>query len=107
METFIFPPAAGPRLVNVTNASVTSTLTMDPALRTSSSSLTQSAPPLFSSNASKVHSHGPGLSKASLGQMNRFYVDCSSAGQENSSHSPSGCCGYGDGSVLSHPLFPR
>ncbi|XP_056886681.1 filamin-B isoform X1 [Takifugu flavidus] len=69
----------GPRLVNVTNASETSTLTVDPALR-ASSSLTQSSLPLFSSNASKVQSHGPGLSKALVGQMNRFYVDCSNAG---------------------------
>lgn len=76
-----FPPL-GPRLVNVTNASETSTLTMDPALRASSSSLVQSSLPLFSSNASKVQSHGPGLSKASVGQMNRFYVDCSNAGED-------------------------
>lgn len=70
----------GPRLVNVTNASETSTLTVDPALR-ASSSLTQSSLPPFSSNASKVQSHGPGLSKALVGQMNRFYVDCSNAGK--------------------------
>lgn len=75
--------SVGPRLVNVTNASETSTLTVDPALRASSSSLTQSSLPLFSSNASKVQSHGPGLSKALVGQMNRFYVDCSNAGKDS------------------------
>uniref|UniRef100_H3CM53 Filamin B n=1 Tax=Tetraodon nigroviridis TaxID=99883 RepID=H3CM53_TETNG len=70
----------GPRLVNVTNASETSTLTLDPALRASSSSLTRSSAPAFASNASKVQSHGPGLSKAFVDQVNRFYVDCSNAG---------------------------
>lgn len=73
----------GPRLVNVTNASETSTLTVEPALRASGSNLTQSSLPLFSSNASKVQSHGPGLSKALVGQMNRFYVDCSNAGKDS------------------------
>lgn len=74
--------------MNVTNASETSTLTVDPALRASGSSLLQGALPLVASNASKVHSHGPGLNRASVGQANKFYVDCSSAGKETSSFGP-------------------
>ncbi|KAG7226659.1 hypothetical protein INR49_001829 [Caranx melampygus] len=71
----------GPRLVNVTNASETSTLTLDPAVR-SSSSFTQSAMPrLGDSDASKVLSRGPGLSKAFVGQKSSFSVDCSKAGK--------------------------
>ncbi|KAM9362097.1 filamin B a [Symphorus nematophorus] len=72
----------GPRLVNVTNASETSTLTVDPAVRASSSSFTQSAMPRFAdSDASKVLSRGPGLSKAFVGQRSSFSVDCSKAGK--------------------------
>uniref|UniRef100_A0A8C4EKZ8 Filamin B n=1 Tax=Dicentrarchus labrax TaxID=13489 RepID=A0A8C4EKZ8_DICLA len=72
----------GPRLVNVTNASETSTLTVDPAVRASSSSFTQSAMPRLSdSDASKVLSRGPGLSKAFVGQRSSFSVDCSKAGK--------------------------
>ncbi|XP_076600524.1 filamin B a isoform X2 [Chaetodon auriga] len=72
----------GPRLVNVTNASETSTLTVDPAVRASSSSFTQSAMPrLADSDASKVLSRGPGLSKAFVGQRSSFSVDCSKAGK--------------------------
>lgn len=71
----------GPRLVNVTNASETSTLTLDPAIR-ASSSLTQSAMPrLGDSDASKVVSRGAGLSKAFVGQRSNFTVDCSKAGK--------------------------
>ncbi|KAF7664185.1 hypothetical protein LDENG_00185990 [Lucifuga dentata] len=72
----------GPRLVNVTNASETSTLTMDPVLRASSSSLSQSSV-LWpaDSDASKVLSRGPGLSKAFVGQRSSFSVDCSKAGK--------------------------
>ncbi|KAF1391122.1 hypothetical protein PFLUV_G00038600 [Perca fluviatilis] len=72
----------GSRLVNVTNASETSTLTVDPAVRASSSSFTQSAMPrLGDSDASKVMSRGPGLSKAFVGQRSNFSVDCSKAGK--------------------------
>lgn len=78
------PPLSGPRLVNVTNASETSTLTVDPALRASSSSFTQSAMPRpADSDASKVLSRGPGLSKAFVGQKSSFSVDCSKAGERN------------------------
>ncbi|XP_056293610.1 filamin-B isoform X2 [Pseudoliparis swirei] len=61
----------GSRLVSVTNASETSTLTVEPALRASA---TQSA-------AGKVLSRGPGLSKAFAGQRANFSVDCSKAGK--------------------------
>uniref|UniRef100_A0A665V265 Filamin B n=1 Tax=Echeneis naucrates TaxID=173247 RepID=A0A665V265_ECHNA len=73
----------GNRLVNVTNASETSTLTVDPAVRaSSSSSFVQSAMPrLGDSDASKVLSRGPGLSKAFVGQKSSFSVDCSKAGK--------------------------
>uniref|UniRef100_A0A3B4VFD9 Filamin B n=1 Tax=Seriola dumerili TaxID=41447 RepID=A0A3B4VFD9_SERDU len=72
----------GTRLVNVTNASETSTLTVDPAVRASSSSFAQSAMPrLGDSDASKVLSRGPGLSKAFVGQRSSFSVDCSKAGK--------------------------
>uniref|UniRef100_A0A3Q1HBS1 Calponin-homology (CH) domain-containing protein n=1 Tax=Anabas testudineus TaxID=64144 RepID=A0A3Q1HBS1_ANATE len=72
----------GPRLVNVTNASETSTLTVDPVVRAASSSFSQSAMPrLGDSDASKVLSRGPGLSKAFVGQMSSFSVDCSKAGK--------------------------
>ncbi|MEQ2185313.1 hypothetical protein GOODEAATRI_016841, partial [Goodea atripinnis] len=72
----------GTRLVNVTNASETSTLTLDPTVRTASSSFTQSALPRpGDSDASKVQSRGPGLSKAFVGQRSNFSVDCSKAGR--------------------------
>ncbi|KAF0034429.1 hypothetical protein F2P81_012187 [Scophthalmus maximus] len=73
----------GPRLVNVTNASETSTLTVEPAVRSSSSSsFSQSAMPRpGDSDASKVLSRGPGLSKAFVGQRSSFSVDCSKAGK--------------------------
>lgn len=94
--------------MNVTNASETSTLTVDPALRASSSSFTQSALPLFASNASKVLSHGPGLRQAFVGQMNRFYVDCSNAGEENSAPiAPALALFCVVWSLPSHPPFPR
>ncbi|KAK5600034.1 hypothetical protein CRENBAI_011014 [Crenichthys baileyi] len=72
----------GTRLVNVTNASETSTLTLDPTIRTASSSFTQSALPRpGDSDASKVLSRGPGLGKAFVGQRSNFSVDCSKAGK--------------------------
>lgn len=67
----------------VTNASETSTLTLDSAVRASSSSLTQSAPPRpGGSDASKVLCSGSGLSKAYVGQKASFSVDCSKAGKK-------------------------
>ncbi|KAJ0050245.1 hypothetical protein NL108_014312 [Boleophthalmus pectinirostris] len=72
----------GPRLVNVTNASETSTLTLDPAVRSSSVSPAHSVPSWTSeADASKVLSRGPGLSKAFVGQRSSFSVDCSKAGK--------------------------
>ncbi|XP_026102404.1 filamin-B-like [Carassius auratus] len=65
----------GPRLVNVTNASEMSTLTVDPVNRARSTS------PRAASDASKVLSRGPGLSKAFVGQKASFSVDCSKAGK--------------------------
>ncbi|KAM4583192.1 filamin B a isoform 1-T1 [Fundulus diaphanus] len=72
----------GTRLVNVTNANETSTLTLDPVVRTASSSFPQSALPRpGDSDASKVLSRGSGLSKAFVGQKSNFSVDCSKAGK--------------------------
>ncbi|KAK1901828.1 hypothetical protein KUDE01_004793, partial [Dissostichus eleginoides] len=71
----------GARLVNVTNASETSTLTVDPAVRSSSSFSQSALPRLTDSDASKVSSRGPGLSKAFVGQRSNFSVDCSKAGK--------------------------
>ncbi|KAM3621534.1 uncharacterized protein V6R79_012576 [Siganus canaliculatus] len=71
----------GNRLVNVTNASETSTLMVDPVLRSSPALLHSAAPPLTVSDASKVQSQGPGLSKAFVGQKSSFTVDCSKAGK--------------------------
>ncbi|KAM6979784.1 LOW QUALITY PROTEIN: filamin B a [Aplochiton taeniatus] len=70
----------GPRLVNVTNANETSTLTVDPVTQSSSPS-SYSQPPRQASDASKVLSRGPGLSKAFVGQRSSFTVDCSKAGR--------------------------
>ena len=68
--------------MNVTNASETSTLTLDAAARASCGSFTQSAMPRpGDSDASKVLSRGPGLSKAFVGQRSSFSVDCSKAGK--------------------------
>ncbi|KAM9365728.1 LOW QUALITY PROTEIN: filamin-B-like [Pholidichthys leucotaenia] len=72
----------GSRLVNVTNLSETSSLTVEPSVWTSSTSLTQSA--LIraeDSDASRVLSQGPGLNKAYVGQRSSFTVDCSRAGK--------------------------
>ena len=66
--------------MNVTNASETSTLMVDPVLRASSAN-SYSALPRAASDASKVTSRGPGLSKAYVGQRASFSVDCSKAGE--------------------------
>ncbi len=71
---------SGPRLVNVTNASEMSTLMVDPVSRASSVN-SYSASPRAASDASKVLSRGPGLSKAFVGQKASFSVDCSKAGE--------------------------
>lgn len=72
--------------MNVTNASETSTLTVDPAVRVISANSTN-AVPRAASDASKVTSRGPGLSKAYVGQKASFSVDCSKAGEHQSSKS--------------------
>ncbi|XP_077428421.1 filamin B a isoform X1 [Vanacampus margaritifer] len=73
----------GPPLVNVTNSSVSSTLTLEPSAEasvvSSSNSSLQSASD--GSDASKVLSRGLGLSKAYVGQKSSFSVDCSKAGK--------------------------
>uniref|UniRef100_A0A3B3DLP1 Uncharacterized protein n=1 Tax=Oryzias melastigma TaxID=30732 RepID=A0A3B3DLP1_ORYME len=71
----------GSRLINVTNMSETSTLTLDPSIRVSSSFSQSAASRPGSSDASKVVSRGPGLSKASVGQGSSFTLDCSKAGK--------------------------
>ncbi|KAF4093938.1 hypothetical protein AMELA_G00007140 [Ameiurus melas] len=71
----------GSRLVNVTNASETSTLTLDPAVRAISANSSNAMPRIAASDASKVTSRGPGLSKAYVGQKANFSVDCSKAGK--------------------------
>ncbi|KAM8868125.1 filamin B a isoform 1-T1 [Synchiropus picturatus] len=72
----------GSRLVSVTNASESTTMTLDPAVRLSSTSLGQS-PMSWSADtdASKVLSRGTGLSRAFVGQKSSFSVDCSKAGK--------------------------
>uniref|UniRef100_A0AAR2LTG9 Calponin-homology (CH) domain-containing protein n=1 Tax=Pygocentrus nattereri TaxID=42514 RepID=A0AAR2LTG9_PYGNA len=45
------------------------------------STCTCSAESILLSNVSEITSHGPGLSEASIGQKNTFYVDCSKAGR--------------------------
>ncbi|XP_076125415.1 filamin B a [Alosa pseudoharengus] len=70
----------GPRLVNVTNASETSTLMVDPVTKHSAAAV-HSALPRAASDATKVVSRGPGLSKAFIGQKSSFSVDCSQAGK--------------------------
>ncbi|KAJ8259883.1 hypothetical protein GJAV_G00174540 [Gymnothorax javanicus] len=70
----------GPKLVNVSNASETSTLMVDAVTRSAAAS-SYSALPRFSSDAAKVASKGPGLSKAYVGQKASFSVDCSKAGK--------------------------
>ncbi|KAF5899201.1 filamin-B isoform X2 [Clarias magur] len=71
---------SGNRLVNVTNASETSTLMVDSAVRATSAN-SFNAMPRAASDASKVTSRGPGLSKAYVGQKASFTVDCSKAGK--------------------------
>lgn len=70
----------GPRLVNVTNASETSTLMVESVTRSSSVN-SYSSLPRASSDASKVLSRGSGLNKAFVGQKASFSVDCSKAGK--------------------------
>lgn len=53
---------------------------VDPAVRAFSAS-SSNAMPRAASDASKVTSRGPGLSKAYAGQKANFSVDCSKAGK--------------------------
>ncbi|XP_023655301.1 filamin-B isoform X1 [Paramormyrops kingsleyae] len=69
----------GSRLVNVTNASETSTLMVEPVSKAATP--TSYNVPCPFSDASKVLSKGPGLSKAFVGQKSSFSVDCSKAGR--------------------------
>lgn len=66
--------------MNVTNASEMSTLMVESVTRQSSVN-SYSASPRAASDASKVLSRGPGLSKAFVGQKASFSVDCSKAGE--------------------------
>ncbi|XP_066554329.1 filamin B a isoform X1 [Amia ocellicauda] len=70
----------GPRLVNVSNASETSTLMVESVTKSTTTNA-YSAMPKFSSDATKVVSKGAGLSKAYVGQKSSFSVDCSKAGK--------------------------
>ncbi|XP_037107046.1 filamin-B isoform X2 [Syngnathus acus] len=79
----------GPPLVSVTNTSVSSTLTLEPSVEASvlsssgggGGSLQSATGGSDASDASKVLSRGPGLSKAYVGQKSSFSVDCSKAGK--------------------------
>uniref|UniRef100_A0A6Q2XZN7 Calponin-homology (CH) domain-containing protein n=1 Tax=Esox lucius TaxID=8010 RepID=A0A6Q2XZN7_ESOLU len=70
----------GQRLVSPSSASETSSLLVEPVSKSFSSS-SNSAPLRPASDASKVATRGPGLSKASIGQRASFSVDCSKAGK--------------------------
>uniref|UniRef100_A0A674DR18 Filamin B n=1 Tax=Salmo trutta TaxID=8032 RepID=A0A674DR18_SALTR len=70
----------GQRLVNVSNASETSSLMVESVTKSSSTN-SHSALPRSASDASKVATRGPGLSKAYMGQRASFSVDCSKAGK--------------------------
>uniref|UniRef100_A0A674DWW6 Filamin-B-like n=1 Tax=Salmo trutta TaxID=8032 RepID=A0A674DWW6_SALTR len=59
----------GQRLVNVSNASETSSLMVESVTKSSST------------NSHSVATRGPGLSKAYMGQRASFSVDCSKAGK--------------------------
>ncbi|XP_019734990.1 filamin B a isoform X4 [Hippocampus comes] len=76
----------GPPLVNVTNSSISSSLTLEPsaeasAVSSSGGSLQSANCVSAVSDASKVLSRGLGLSKAYVGQKSSFSVDCSQAGK--------------------------
>ncbi|XP_061582652.1 filamin-B-like isoform X1 [Cololabis saira] len=71
----------GARLVNVTNASETSTLTLDSAVRATAGLSQRATPRPGGSDASKVLTRGSGLGKAFVGQRSSFSVDCSKAGK--------------------------
>lgn len=79
-QTFHLCFISGQRLVNVTNASETSTLMVESVTRSSLQN-SYSSSPRASSDASKVLGRGPGLSKAFVGQKASFTVDCSKAGK--------------------------
>ncbi|XP_064175353.1 filamin-C-like isoform X3 [Anguilla rostrata] len=58
----------------------TSSVLVETVTKTSTMAGAYGALPKFSSDASKVVSRGPGLTKAFVGQKNLFTVDCSKAG---------------------------
>ncbi|MGH0181262.1 UNVERIFIED_CONTAM: hypothetical protein FKN15_020594 [Acipenser sinensis] len=70
----------GPRLVSISNANETSSITVDSESKSSSPSVYGALPKLFS-DASAVQCTGAGLSKAYMGQKSNFSVDCSKAGK--------------------------
>ncbi|XP_058844915.1 filamin-B isoform X2 [Acipenser ruthenus] len=70
----------GPRLVSISNANETSSITVDSVSKSSSPSVYGALPKLFS-DASVVQCTGAGLSKAYMGQRSNFTVDCSKAGK--------------------------
>ncbi|KAM4747093.1 filamin-C isoform 4-T4 [Rhinophrynus dorsalis] len=71
----------GPRLSGGHSLHETSTVLVETVTKSSASVGGYGmAVPKFSSDASKVVSRGPGLSKAFVGQKNTFTVDCSKAG---------------------------
>ncbi|XP_041835805.1 filamin-B isoform X2 [Melanotaenia boesemani] len=71
----------GSRLVSASNASEKSTLTLDPAVRASSSLAQSAVSRPGNSDPTKVTCRGTGLSKAFMGQRSSFSVDCSKAGK--------------------------
>lgn len=71
---------SGPRLSGGHNLHETSSVHVKTVTKSSAMGKTFAFLPKFSSDASKVVSHGAGLSKAFIGQKNAFTVDCSKAG---------------------------
>uniref|UniRef100_H2N036 Calponin-homology (CH) domain-containing protein n=1 Tax=Oryzias latipes TaxID=8090 RepID=H2N036_ORYLA len=71
---------SGPRLSGGHNLHETSSVHMETFNKSSAMGKSFASLPKFSSDATKVISHGAGLSKAFIGQKNAFTVDCSKAG---------------------------
>ncbi|KAJ8411391.1 hypothetical protein AAFF_G00173970 [Aldrovandia affinis] len=70
----------GTRLSGGHSLHETSSVLVETVTKTSTVAGAYSSMPKFSSDASKVVSRGPGLSKAFVAQKNNFTVDCSKAG---------------------------
>ncbi|KAI1882170.1 hypothetical protein AGOR_G00247920 [Albula goreensis] len=70
----------GTRLSGGHSLHETSSVHVETVTKTSTMAGAYGSMPKFSSDASKVVSRGPGLSKAFVGQKNNFTVDCSKAG---------------------------